>query len=118
MDALEARLQQTEGFSHFVRSSSVTEALGKLEYAPVSLVLVDVHLSAAHDPLVSIPLLRARSPNARIALFSGSTDHGLVRRAMSHGADGFVFKGMSSRGLVDAIVRLARGEQVWAADAD
>ena len=84
----------------------------------MSLVLVDVHLSTAHDPMVSIKSLRAQSPRARIALFSGSADQQLMQRAMEHGADGFVFKGMSSHVLIDAILRLARGENVWAADAD
>lgn len=113
LDALEERLRHADGFSHFLRSRSVTEALAQLEQAQVSLVLIDVHLDTAHDPFAAIALVRAQCPGARVALFSGRVDHGLMERAMTHGADGFVFKGLPSHDLVDAIVRLARGEHVW-----
>jgi CheY-like chemotaxis protein len=112
MDALEARLRSTHGFSHFVRSRSVADALVRLDEIAVSLVLLDVHLGVAHDPFTSISLLRARCPDARIALFSGHADSDVVERALAHGADGFVYKGAAGQQLIDGIVRLARGERV------
>ncbi len=112
MDALEARLESTAGFSHFVRSRSVADALVQLDDIAVSLVLVDVHLGLAHDPFTSISLLRARCPGARIALFSGRGDPDVVERALAHGADGFVYKGTAAQQLIDGIVRLARGEPI------
>lgn len=112
MEALEARLASTDGFSHFVRSRSVADALARLDDIDVSLVLVDVHLGLAHDPFASISLLRARYPGARIALFSGNADYDVVERALAHGADGFVYKGTAAQQLIEGIVRLARGEHI------
>jgi CheY-like chemotaxis protein len=112
MDALEARLASTDGFSHFIRSRSVADALARLDNIDVSLVLVDVHLGVAHDPFTSISLLRARCPGARIAFFSGNADSEVVERALAHGADGFVYKGTAAQQLIEGIVRLARGEHI------
>ncbi len=110
IDALESRLLQVRGFAGLTRANSAATAASALRAQAVDLVLLDVHLSDGEDPVAAISALRSIAPSAHIALFSGTVNDDLIRRCMDAGASGFLLKGVTPVRLIDAIVRLARGE--------
>ncbi len=110
VDALESRLRHVSGFAGLTRASSAATAESALRAQAVDLVLLDVHLGQSEDPLTAIRTLRSLAPSTHIALFSGTVNDDLIRRCMDAGASGFLLKGVAPVRLIDAIVRLARGE--------
>lgn len=82
----------------------------------VTLVLLDLKLP---DAVGMQGLERARSawPDIPICVVSGQSDPGTVRQAMAAGADGFIPKTLSFRGLVNEVGRLLDGERVLPREA-
>ncbi|MGH9152797.1 MAG: LuxR C-terminal-related transcriptional regulator [Acidimicrobiales bacterium] len=72
------------------------------------LYLVDLHFGGGTSGLDAV---RRSSPGTRIVVVSGTGDAGTVARAA--GADGFVAKHRRLNDILDAIARVAAGEEVF-----
>jgi two-component system uhpT operon response regulator UhpA len=117
-DAIERRLLQVPGFAGLHRveqPATVVETI--LDTAP-SIVLLDLDLSGNVAPLELVAeIVRAR-PSARVILLAVHPTVELASQSMSRGAWGFVSKGTTAARLIDALLRVRRGEAVIELDDD
>jgi two-component system response regulator DesR len=75
-----------------------------------SLVMMDLTM-AGRDPLDVLVELKAALPDVQTVIYSGRNDDDLIERAMQAGAAAFLDKGKPPTHILQAIRRVARGEQ-------
>ena len=80
----------------------------EIEPAP-DVILADLVLGEAHGPEV-VTALRGRFPAAAVLVLTMADDLAVVRSVLSGGAQGYLPKGAAGADLVDAVRRVARGE--------
>lgn len=86
------------------------DAVLALEIDPVpQVILADLVLGTAHGPEV-VTALRARFPAAAVLVLTMADDLAVVRSVLSAGAQGYLPKAAAGADLVEAVRRLARGE--------
>lgn len=76
------------------------------------LYVVDLHFGAVEEAN-GLGDLRAASPATRVVVVTGSSDPSASSRAKHAGADGFVAKDRRLDDILDAIARVAAGEEVF-----
>lgn len=79
----------------------------------LDLVLIDYRL-AADDGVAGLRVFGTRFPLVARVLISGDEDPALAARARAAGASGFLGKSMSTDAILAALLRVARGELVFA----
>lgn len=84
-----------------------------LERRP-DVALLDVDLPGT-DGLIAAAALRERLPACRVLILTGLATPGSHGRALAAGVSGFLVKDGPADDLIDAVRRIARGEQVFAA---
>ncbi len=85
-----------------------------IEDGPIDVVLYDTY--GRIDPYSALADLAARDEVNSVAMFSLELGEGLIAEARAAGARGFISKTLSAEAIVDAICRVADGEEVVAAD--
>ncbi len=92
-------------------AGSLDEALRALAAEPdTDLVLLDLHMPGSHG-LLGLALLRGEYPATAVAMISAHDDPRTIRRALAHGACGFISKSCSPAELAAALrTILANGE--------
>jgi DNA-binding NarL/FixJ family response regulator len=84
-------------------AASLDEVLATLDARPdVDLVLLDLHMPGNHG-LAGLAAIRAQYPAVAVALVSANEDPQIVRRALDHGAAGYIPKSAGLDELRDAI---------------
>jgi DNA-binding NarL/FixJ family response regulator len=84
-------------------AASLEEVLATLDARPdVDLVLLDLHMPGNHG-LAGLAAIRAQYPAVAVALVSANEDPQIVRRALDHGAAGYIPKSAGLEELRDAI---------------
>ncbi len=73
--------------------------------------LVDL-IMPGMDGVGATQAIKAASPATRVLLLTSYSDGDLVQPALSAGADGYLLKSASAEGVVQAILAVARGQQV------
>lgn len=106
--------------SHFEREApgtavqgvgTVSEALKVLDDGePFDILLLDLRMPGMNG-LNGLVRLRERYPSLKIALMSGEAKNEDIRLAMAHGAVGFLPKTLPGSVLLQAVQRMAAGEQ-------
>jgi CheY-like chemotaxis protein len=91
-------------------ASDSREALALTQHDQPDLVLLDVNLPEMPG-LDILPLLRERSPRARVVMFSAQCSPPVTEMAMERGAMGFVEKGVSMKNLVAHLREVARAPE-------
>lgn len=76
----------------------------------VDVILYD-SFAQAQGPFVDFASL-VRSSSAKVAIFSWHTSRDVVRKSLAAGADGYISKGVSAEGLVQALMRVHSGQRV------
>lgn len=72
-------------------AETLDQAIATLESESIDLVLLDLHMPGNHG-LAGLASLRAQFPEVAVAVCSGHDDPRIVRRALAHGASGFIPK--------------------------
>ena len=84
-------------------AATLGEVLDTLEARPeVDLVLLDLHMPGNHG-LAGLAAIRAQFPAVAVALVSANEDPQIIRRALDHGAAGYIPKSAGLDELRDAI---------------
>ena len=91
------------------------EALTKLRDRPVDVVLLDVRMPGL-DGLATLEELRGWQTRPRVIVLTTFNTDDYVVRALKLGADAFLLKDADPARLVEAIQRVAAGENVLAPD--
>jgi EAL domain-containing protein (putative c-di-GMP-specific phosphodiesterase class I)/CheY-like chemotaxis protein len=105
-----ARMIELEPTLRLVGAAADTdEVISLTERMRPDVVLVDVTMPAGGGPRAAREI-RLRSPATRLLALSGSGEREAVIEMLRAGAIGYLVKGVSNAGLIDAIHRAARGE--------
>jgi DNA-binding NarL/FixJ family response regulator len=108
--ALRSAVVQAEPGTAIVEVGDLAGVLSRLEAEPdTDLVLLDLHMRDSHG-LAGLAALRAQFPGVAALVVSASEDASVVRRALDHGAVGFVPKSTPPGDIVHAIRAVLDGD--------
>jgi DNA-binding NarL/FixJ family response regulator len=108
--SLRARLDREDGITTTGEAGTAEQAVAKARALQPDVVLLDLVLPRK-DGYAAIPELLNASPSAKVLIVSSQTRPTSVRQAVLAGARGFVPKRSSDTELIEAIRRVAAGEQ-------
>ena len=108
-------LKGEDGIDVAWQASDGTEALTTLHDQPVDVVLLDVRMPGL-DGLATLEELRGWQTRPRVIVLTTFNTDDYVVRALKLGADAFLLKDADPARLVEAIQRVAAGENVLAPD--
>ena len=92
-------------------ASTLEEVLQALDATPgIDLVLLDLHMPGNHG-LAGLAAVRAQYPGVAVVVVSANDDPRVVRRALDHGAAGYLPKSTGLDELRDAIRAVLACEQ-------
>jgi DNA-binding NarL/FixJ family response regulator len=116
LEAVQLLLVRDERTRLWGTAESVEDAIGQLAAALVpgpDVVLLDVRFgSDERAGIVGLPAIAAAAPGARVLMTSVLRSEEVVRGAIAAGADGYVWKNESGRGIASAVVGVAEGRFV------
>ena len=93
-------------------ASTGEEAVKKTQEHQPDVVVLDVRMVNG-DGLTALEKIRRQSPEISVLMFSGYDNPTYVARAVALGASGYLLKSSSRDQLLDAIRKVASGENVW-----
>jgi DNA-binding NarL/FixJ family response regulator len=108
--SLRARLDREDGITTIGEAGTAEQAIAKARALQPDVVLLDLILPRTGG-YAAIPELLNASPSAKVLVVSSQTQPTSVRQAIGAGARGFVPKRSSDTELIEAIQRVAAGEQ-------
>ena len=108
-------LKGEDGIDVAWQASDGAEALTTLRDQPVDVVLLDVRMPGL-DGLATLEELRGWQTRPRVIVLTTFNTDDYVVRALKFGADAFLLKDADPARLVEAIQRVAAGENVLAPD--
>lgn len=96
---------------HTCEAGSLDDVIATLETRPeIDLVLLDLHMPGNHG-LAGLAAIRAQFPAVAVVLVSANEDPQIVRRALDHGAAGYIPKSAGLDEMRDAIRSVLDCEQ-------
>ena len=108
-------LEHQDDFRVVAEADNAANAYRAFKSHDPDVVIMDISMPGASG-LEAIRNIRARSPDARILVFSMHSEAAQVKAAFGAGASGFVTKGSEPAALIDAIRIVARGEHAMSDD--
>jgi DNA-binding NarL/FixJ family response regulator len=114
--AIKEALEASQGETTFLEANSF-ESLQELvdEHQEVDLVLLDLHMPGVSG-FAGLIYLCKRYPSVPVVIISATEDPLVIKRALEHGAAGFIPKSSSIETITDAIGQVLMGE-IWAPDS-
>ena len=111
--AIKEALEAEQGGTTFLEANSF-ESLQQLvdEQQEVDLVLLDLHMPGVSG-FAGLVYLCKRYPSVPVVIISANEDPVVIRRALEHGAAGFIPKSSSIDTITQAISAILMGE-IWA----
>ena len=108
--AIREALESDQGATRFLEADSL-DSLQALVAAhdEVDLVLLDLHMPGVHG-FAGLLYLCQRYPSVPVVIISANEDPAVIRRAMDHGAAGFIPKSSSIEEISAAIGAILMGE--------
>ncbi len=111
-DALRRALNQAAPGANLFEASTVPELLTLVEAHPdAELLLLDLHMPGARG-FSALAHLRGQHPGLPVIVVSAHEEGSVARRALGHGAAGYIPKSSSADTIVDAIRHVRDGE-IW-----
>jgi DNA-binding NarL/FixJ family response regulator len=108
-------LEHQDDFRVVAEADNAINAYRAFKSHDPDVVVMDISMPGASG-LEAIRNIRARSPDARILIFSMHSEAAQVKAAFGAGASGFVTKGSEPAELIAAIRSVARGEHAMSDD--
>jgi DNA-binding NarL/FixJ family response regulator len=110
--AIKEALEAEQGQTRFLEASSF-ESLQELvdQHKEVDLVLLDLHMPGVSG-FAGLVYLCKRYPSVPVVIISANEDPVVIRRAIEHGAAGFIPKSSSIETITSAIASVLTGE-IW-----
>src|SRR5210317_1729148 len=113
--AIKEALQESQGETNFLEASSFETLQQLVEDNPdVDLVLLDLHMPGVSG-FAGLVYLCKRYPSVPVVIISANEDPVVIRRALDHGAAGFIPKSSNIKTITNAIGEILMGK-VWAPD--
>ena len=113
--AIKEALEADQGQTNFLEANSF-ESLQELvdKNREVDLVLLDLHMPGVSG-FAGLVYLCKRYPSVPVVIISANEDPVVIKRALEHGAAGFIPKSSSIDTITDAIAAVLMGE-IWSPD--
>jgi len=113
--AIKEALEADQGETNFLEANSF-ESLQELvdNNREVDLVLLDLHMPGVSG-FAGLVYLCKRYPSVPVVIISANEDPVVIKRALEHGAAGFIPKSSSIDTITDAIAAVLMGE-IWSPD--
>ena len=113
--AIKEALEADQGQTNFLEANSF-ESLQALvdRQEEVDLVLLDLHMPGVSG-FAGLVYLCKRYPSVPVVIISANEDPVVIRRALEHGAAGFIPKSSSIETITEAIGSILMGE-IWSPD--
>ena len=113
--AIKEALEADQGETNFLEANSF-ESLQALvdKNREVDLVLLDLHMPGVSG-FAGLVYLCKRYPSVPVVIISANEDPVVIKRALEHGAAGFIPKSSSIDTITDAIAAVLMGE-IWSPD--
>ena len=113
--AIKEALEADQGETKFLEANSF-ESLQELvdKNREVDLVLLDLHMPGVSG-FAGLVYLCKRYPSVPVVIISANEDPVVIKRALEHGAAGFIPKSSSIDTITDAIAAVLMGE-IWSPD--
>jgi DNA-binding NarL/FixJ family response regulator len=110
--AIKQALSAQDGATQFLEANSF-ESLQSLvdEQREVDLVLLDLHMPGVSG-FAGLVYLCKRYPSVPVVIISANEDPVVIKRALEHGAAGFIPKSSSMEAIKEAIAAVLMGE-IW-----
>ena len=112
VEVLTRTLAAREDLTLALACPSGRDALGLVDDERVDVVLLDQNLRGDLDGLETMLALRAQGLRAPCLFFAAGSDDDFADRVLDAGAAGCLSKRSRPDAVCDALVRVARGEQV------
>ncbi len=111
--AIKEALQESQGETSFLEASSF-ETLQELvdQNQDVDLILLDLHMPGVSG-FAGLVYLCNRYPSVPVVIISANEDPVVIKRALDHGAAGFIPKSSDIKTITNAIGDILMGE-IWA----
>jgi len=111
--AIKEALQESQGDTTFLEASSFETLQELVEHNPdVDLILLDLHMPGVSG-FAGLVYLCKRYPSVPVVIISANEDPLVIRRALDHGAAGFIPKSSNIKVITGAINEILMGE-IWA----
>lgn len=110
--AIKEALEAEQGETKFLEASSFESLQALVDANPdVDLVLLDLHMPGVSG-FAGLVYLCTRYPSVPVVIISANEDPVVIKRALSHGAAGFIPKSSSLDTITQAISAILMGE-IW-----
>jgi len=114
--AIKEALEASQGETTFLEANSFETLQGLVDERPdVDLVLLDLHMPGVSG-FAGLVYLCKRFPSVPVVIISATEDPLVIKRALEHGAAGFIPKSSSIETITHAIGQVLMGE-IWAPES-
>lgn len=115
IDGLRSIFEFEDGFEIVAEANNGREALKILELIPVDLVLLDLDMPVLNG-VETAKAIRKDFPPVKIIILTMHFEHGLVKRLMEAGIDGYVVKNSDKSELLLALRKVMEGKKYFSPD--
>ncbi|OQX72312.1 MAG: hypothetical protein B6D61_14115 [Bacteroidetes bacterium 4484_249] len=115
IDGLKSLLEDKEQIEVIAEASNGKEALDILNLLQVDVVLMDIDMPVMNG-IEATKQIKAEYPETKVIILSMYKESGLIKTLIQIGADGYLLKNSDKDELVDAITRVASGQQYFSPD--
>jgi DNA-binding NarL/FixJ family response regulator len=115
IDGLRLLINSVEGMQVIGDANNGKEAIELLEVLDADVVLMDIDMPVMNG-LDATKAIKTRHHNIKVIILSMHCDSGMVKELIGIGADGYVLKNASKEELIQAITKVASGQQYFSTD--
>ena len=115
IDGLRLLVNSVEGMTVIGDANNGKEAIELLKVLDADVVLMDIDMPAMNG-LDATKLIKAKAGNTKVIILSMHCESGMVKELIEIGVDGYLLKNASKEELIQAITKVAEGQQYFATD--
>lgn len=114
-DGLRSLVNSVEGMQVIGDANNGKEAIELLKVLDVDVVLMDIDMPVMNG-LDATKAIKAKPGKTKVIILSMHCESGMVKELIGIGADGYILKNASKEELIQAIQKVAEGQQYFATD--
>lgn len=115
IDGLRSLVNSIDGMQVIGDANNGKEAIDLLKILDVDVVLMDIDMPVMNG-LDATKAIKARAGKTKVIILSMHCESGMVKELIGIGADGYILKNASKEELIQAIQKVAAGQQYFATD--
>lgn len=114
-DGLRSLVNSIEGMQVIGDANNGKEAIELLKVLDIDVVLMDIDMPVMNG-LDATKAIKASPGKTKVIILSMHCESGMVKELIGIGADGYILKNASKEELIQAIQKVAAGQQYFATD--